>query len=246
MHADWMNGDGMRMRHVDSGRLAAAALTGIGRSGVTVVGAGGPARPRSSEQRTRGDLEFHHGGDHLDPDGDPGVELLVAHLRREGLLRLHQRPGWRQRPQDRLQVRARRRREPDHVQPAGQHPDQPGPRLRRDRRGHRLLLAQHLRRVGDPDLRLQRHRQLGRPDRTCSPPAGRWSTTRPEAPEVAYVARQDAHQAVHRRSSPTASRPRRPPARRRRPALQAAGYNVSYTDSRSPTRARPWPPTSSA
>ena len=56
-----------------------------------------------------------------------------------------------------------RRRQPDHVQPAGQHAHQPGPRVRGDRSGNGLLLAQPLRRVGHPDLRLQRDRQLGRP-----------------------------------------------------------------------------------
>ena len=49
-----------------------------------------------------------------------------------------------------------------YVQPAGQHADQSGPRVRGDRRGHRVLHAQLLRRGEDPHLRLRRDRELGR------------------------------------------------------------------------------------
>ena len=72
-------------------------------------------------------------------------------------------------------------RQRDDVQPAGQHADQSGPRVRHHRRGHRVVRAQLLRRGEDPDLRLQRLGQLGRTDPTSSPPAGRSSTTPPRA-----------------------------------------------------------------
>ena len=98
--------------------------------------------------------------------------------------------GRRQRPQDQLPVPAGRRRQPDHLQPAGQHADQPGPRVRRDRCGHRLLLAQRLRRGQDPHLRLQRDRATG-PART-EPLRRRWlgPVLPGRGPQVAFVAKK--------------------------------------------------------
>ena len=131
---------------------------------------GGSAGAATSTHAGR-DEQLHHGRDHLDPDRPDRLELLLSHLRGEGLLRLHRCPGWHQRSQNRLQVRARRRRQRDDVQPAGQHADQPGPRVRHHRRGHGVVRSQLLRRGEDPDLRLQRLGQLGRP---AQPLRRRW------------------------------------------------------------------------
>ena len=193
--AQRMNGDGMRVRQ----GFKAAVGDGARGDGWLRPSSCRRRRSRRSDRRAAPgrDVELHHGRDDLDPDGDAGVELRLADLRREGVLRLHQRAGRRERPQDRLQVRPRRRRQPHDVQPAGQHADQPGPRVRRDRRGDGVLLAEPLRRGGHPDLRLQRDRQLGRPAEPLRRRRVGASTTRPGRRRCVRGA-EDADQALHR------------------------------------------------
>ena len=85
---------------------------------------------------------------------------------------------------------AGRRRQRDDVQPAGQHADQPGPRVRHHRRGHRVVHAQLLRGGEDPHLRLQRHRELGRPAQPLRRRRIGASTIRPRHRRSAYVAKR--------------------------------------------------------
>ena len=182
------NGERMRVRQGIKALVATVFTGGLVASALAVAPAAAGAA--STEQRAGGDVELHHGRDDLDPDRHARLELQLPDLRREGVLPVHQRPGRRERPQDRLQVRAGRRRQPDHVQPAGQHADQPGPRVRGDRRGHRLLLAQPLHRVGHPDLRLQRDRATGPAAPNLFAAGGSVQYYPAEGPIVGYVSKQ--------------------------------------------------------